>query len=103
MSFVTSMGRRTFVIRSVAGAAALAACGLARAEEPQLQEGDPLAIEHGYRLDPATVDKKKYPKYEAGQICGTCQLFEEKSKGLGGCALFPGKQVHVKAWCDAWG
>ncbi|MFZ6645203.1 high-potential iron-sulfur protein [Undibacterium sp. TJN25] len=103
MSSVSNLRRRTFVIRSLAGAAALAGCGLARAEDPKLQEADPLALEHGYKMDPSTVDKTKYPTYQKGQICGTCQLFEERSKEWGACALFPGKQVHVNAWCDAWG
>ncbi|GGC60039.1 high-potential iron-sulfur protein [Undibacterium terreum] len=98
-----SLNRRTFVIRSVAGVAALTTCGFAIADDPQLLESDASAVEHGYKLDPSKVDKKKFPKYEAGQICGTCQLYEEKSKDMGGCALFPGKLVHVKAWCDAWG
>lgn len=98
-----SVSRRIFVIRSAMGIAALAGCGFAGAEDPRLLESEPLALEHGYVLESSKVDKKKYPHYEAGQICGTCQLFEERSAEWGGCALFPGKQVHVKAWCDAWG
>ncbi|MES2072117.1 MAG: high-potential iron-sulfur protein [Pseudomonadota bacterium] len=98
-----SINRRTFVIRSAAGAIGLVNFNLAQGADPQLQESDPLAIEHGYKLDPAKVDRKKFPRYEVGQICGTCQLYEEQNKEWGGCALFPGKLVHVKAWCDAWG
>ena len=103
MSATMNASRRIFVIRSAVGAAAFAGCSFVRAADPQLLESEPLAVEHGYKLDPSKVDKKKYPKYEEGQICGTCQLYEEQSKEFGGCALFPGRQVHVKAWCDAWG
>lgn len=95
--------RRIFILRSLAGAVALAGMAPAQAEMSKLGEGEATAVEHGYKLDPKAVDRKKFAKYEPGQICGTCQLFDDQGKGWGGCALFPDKLVSVNAWCDAWG
>lgn len=97
--------RRTFVIRSLAGAGALAA-GTAsfRAQaQPAVVDADPQAVGLGYKADGSKTDKTKYPKYAAGQTCGTCALFQGKaSDALGGCPLFAGKQVSAKGWCSAY-
>jgi hypothetical protein len=102
-SRTAQVSRRVFMIQSIVGGVGLACARVALAEMSKLQEGESAAVEHGYKLDAAAVDKKKFPKYEAGQICGTCQLYEDQGQGWGGCALFPNKLVGVNAWCDAWG
>jgi hypothetical protein len=95
--------RRTFLITSVGAAAGLAAANLARAQTAPLAETDPQAQALGYKSDATKADKVKYPKYAAGQMCGTCQLFQGKpSDATGPCALFPGKAVAAKGWCSAW-
>jgi hypothetical protein len=95
--------RRMFLITSVGAAAGLAAANLARAQTAPLAETDPQAQALGYKSDATKADKVKYPKYAAGQMCGTCQLFQGKpSDATGPCALFPGKAVAAKGWCSAW-
>lgn len=78
--------------------------GLAAAQsQPLLQEGDDEALAVGYRADASKVDAKKYPKYAKGQTCANCQLYTpDGSKPSGGCALFYGKDVLAKGWCNAW-
>jgi len=95
--------RRTFLITSVGAAAGLAAANFASAQATPLAETDPQAQALGYKTDATKADKAKYPKYAAGQMCGTCQLFQGKpADAMGPCALFPGKAVASKGWCSAW-
>jgi High potential iron-sulfur protein len=97
--------RRTFFIQAVTGAGALSALSLAQYARAQamVAETDPQASALGYKADAATVDKVKYPKYAAGQMCGNCALFQGKpADAAGGCPLFAGKQVATKGWCSAW-
>jgi hypothetical protein len=52
---------------------------------------------------PLTVDKAKFPKFAAGQNCGSCALYQGKAgDAAGGCPLFAGKQVSSKSWCSAY-
>jgi len=93
--------RRTFVIHSVVGASGLAAAFSAQAAV--LAETDPQAVALGYKADATKVDKTKYPKYAAGQVCHNCALFQGKATdAAGGCPLFGAKQVAGKGWCSAW-
>ena len=57
--------------------------------------------------DATQVDVAKYPRRagEAGskQFCDNCKLYQAGSEeGWGGCAIFPGKEVNAKGWCNAW-
>jgi len=64
---------------------------------------DPQASALGYQSDATKADAKKYPKYAAGQHCGSCALFQGKaSDKAGNCPLFAGKQVASTGWCSAW-
>ena len=78
--------------------------GFARAQsQPLLQEDDDEAKATGYRADAAQVDKAKFPSYAAGQTCANCQLYApDGDRPSGGCALFYGKDVLAKGWCNAW-
>ena len=94
--------RRTFVIHSIVGASVLATASLAQAQA-MVAESDAQAIALGYKADASKADKVKYPKYAAGQQCGTCALYQGKAgAAAGGCPLFAGKQVSSKGWCSAW-
>jgi len=97
-----SMNRRTFVIHSLAGSALLATAGLGRAQAPKVSESDPQAIALGYKENASKVDKVKFPKYAAGQLCSNCQLYQGPPNGLGACPLFAGKAVPGPAWCSAY-
>jgi len=84
---------------------AAAGAGLATAAHAQakVDEKDPQAVALAYVADATKVDKKKYPKYAAGQICANCALYQAKATDAwGGCPLFAGKQVAGKGWCSAW-
>ena len=96
--------RRTFVIQSAVGAGMLSATALAYSQAPALvQETEPQAVALGYKNDATKVDKAKYPKYAAGQVCANCALYQGKpTDAAAGCPLFAGKQVGAKAWCSAW-
>lgn len=82
------------------GAAALSGTALAQG---QVDETSPQAQALGYVADATKADAKKYPKYAAGQKCGTCALFQGKpGDAAGNCPLFAGKQVSAAGWCSAW-
>lgn len=93
--------RRTFILSVVATSATLATSrSFAQAT---LSEKDPQAQALGYVSDATKADTKKYPKYAAGQACGSCALYQGKpGDAAGNCPLFAGKQVSVKGWCSAW-
>lgn len=93
--------RRVFMLTLAAGTAALATAA-ARAQA-KLDEKDPTAAALGYVADTAKADAKKYPKHEASQKCGNCQLFQGKAGAADGpCPLFPGKVVSANGWCASW-
>ena len=97
--------RRAFIqILPLAGAAALCAnAALAAGAAPTLDPKDAQAVALGYVVDATKADKAKYPKYAAGQACGSCQLYQGKAGDAAApCALFGGKQVGAKAWCSAY-
>ena len=98
----TSFPRRVFVVHIAAAAGAVLATPRAVAQA-LVSEADPQAKALGYVSDAAKVDAKKYPKYVAGQICANCALYQAKpTDPVGGCALFAGRLVPAKAWCNAW-
>jgi hypothetical protein len=97
-----SSTRRTFMIQvsTAAGAALVAQQASAQA---MVSETDPQAAGLGYKADASKVDKAKFPKYAAGQACGSCALYQGKpTDASGNCGLFPGKQVAGKGWCSAY-
>ncbi len=94
--------RRTLLM-TIAATAATIGTG-AHAQAPaKLDEKDPQAQALGYVADATRADAKKYPKYAAGQACGTCALYQGKAGDAAGpCPLFGGRQVAAKGWCSAW-
>ncbi|PTB18012.1 High potential iron-sulfur protein [Trinickia symbiotica] len=95
--------RRTFLITSLGAASALALSRQALADAPHVAESDPTAQALGYKEDATKVDKAKYAKYQAGETCSNCQLFQGKAgDAYGPCALFGGKQVNAKGWCSGY-
>lgn len=97
-----SSPRRTFLI-TVAGASSAALLGTQARAQAMVAETDPQAQGVGYKADATKVDKAKFPKYAAGQLCSNCTLYQGKANDAsGGCALFPGKAVAAKGWCNAY-
>ena len=97
-----NINRRTFVIHSLVGSAALTVANLSRAEAVKLAESDAQATALGYKESATKVDKTKFPKYAAGQSCANCQLYKGAATGTGTCAIFAGKQVSSTGWCNAY-
>jgi len=74
--------RRRFIsLVPLLGAAALAR---AQAPAPLVDPKDPQAMALGYSADATKVDKAKYPKYAAGQACGSCALYQGKAGDASG-------------------
>ncbi|MFZ6654819.1 high-potential iron-sulfur protein [Undibacterium sp. TJN19] len=98
----TNNQRRLFMTR-MAGTCLVMCTPVCHAADPALKESDPAAKEHAYVEDAAKVDVKRFPEFKDTQKCGSCQLYEDKGKGWGACAIFPGKLVKEAGWCDVWG
>ncbi len=95
--------RRHFIVMAATIASSSALIGKARAAAVPVSESDPNAQALGYRADAAQVDKAKFAQYQAGQMCGTCQLYQGKAGDPSGpCAIFSGKLVNAKGWCSAY-
>ena len=93
--------RRIFLM-TLAATGAAASLGV-NAQPKLLDEKDPTAIALGYVADASKVDKAKYPKYAAGQVCANCALYQGKATDPAApCTLFAGKLVAGKGWCSAW-
>ncbi|MCW2310555.1 high-potential iron-sulfur protein [Rhodoferax antarcticus] len=57
----------------------------------------------GYVENAANADKVKYKNFVAGSHCANCGLYQGKATDkIGGCPLFPGKNVSGEGWCSAW-
>ena len=96
--------RRTLLFRLIPAAGVALVAGRALAAGPEkAAESDPTAVALGYRQDAGKVDKAKFPKYAAGQACGSCQLFQGKAgDAWAPCPVLGGKQVAAKGWCSAY-
>ncbi len=70
---------------------------------PHVDEAGAQATGLGYRADATTVDKTKYARYQAGQACGLCALYQgTPDAAWGGCGIFVGQAVSAKGWCSAF-
>lgn len=100
MTHPAPRARRQFLLLASAGAVGLPLCARAQA---MVDPKDPQAVALGYVADAKNVDKKKFPRYAAGQLCSNCALYQGKATDkAAGCPLFPGKQVAGPGWCNAW-
>jgi len=102
MTFKVSITRRVFMVKTVAASCATFSVLSAQAQT-MLLESDAPAKTLGYKADTSKIDRKQQPRYEAGQICSNCSLYQgAANSNSGGCPLFPGKQVAAKGWCSAY-
>jgi hypothetical protein len=93
--------RRQFI--SLIPVASLGLAATARADAPPVDLKDPTAVQLGYVLDASKADKTKFPKFEAGQMCGNCALYQGPAGSTQGpCPIYQNKIVLSKAWCSAW-
>ncbi|ABB06401.1 High potential iron-sulfur protein [Burkholderia sp. Ac-20384] len=98
--------RRRFIAVTTVLASALAVGRRAAAADAGagvVQETDANAQALGYKTDASRVDHAKYPKFQAGEACANCQFFQGKAGATTGpCAIFGGKQVNAKGWCNTY-
>jgi hypothetical protein len=98
-----SLSRRRFMILVASAATTTVLSIESRAEAPLLAENDPTARALGYKADAAQVDKTTFPRYQTGQTCANCQLYQGKPGSVTGpCPTYGGKLVYAKGWCNAY-
>jgi hypothetical protein len=101
-----NIGRRDFLkAGSLAAVSAAIAGGVdnAAAQGAKVDEKEAQAQSLGYKHDATKVDKVKFAKYQAGQACANCALYQGKpADAWGACPIFAGKQVAAKGWCSAY-
>lgn len=90
--------RRSFLCSLGAGVIAMPLSTLSRnefafaSETPKLDPEDPSAKALGYVQQSPTTKR-----------CGGCQLYRgSRSAEWGRCAIFPGRLVNTKGWCQSW-
>ena len=70
---------------------------------PRVSEDDPQAKNLAYVHNAEDVIASEQPRYQSGQHCGNCQLYQGSSgEEWGACPLFSGKQVKKTGWCNAY-
>ena len=100
------LSRRRFIFATGAGGAALLSAGFmagANAAGEMVDPSSPQAVALGYVTDGASVDTEKFKRYEAGQECANCQLYQGSADSeSAACLLFAGQAVAAKGWCNSW-
>ncbi|MCC7121516.1 MAG: high-potential iron-sulfur protein [Gammaproteobacteria bacterium] len=100
--------RRSFFKRGVQAVAAVSVAQLIAnrvayaADVPHVDPASPQASGLGYVEDAATVDKAKFTRFQDGQHCATCALYQGADAEWGPCGIFPGQAVAAKGWCSAF-
>lgn len=101
--------RRTFFKQGLGAVAAASAATLLvqraafAADMPHVDPASPQASGLGYVEDAATVDKAKQTRFQDGQHCAVCALYQGAAGSeWGGCGIFPGQAVAAKGWCSAF-
>lgn len=95
--------RRRFIKLAAAGLAGAPFAGLivsgAANAQALVSESDPQAVGLGYKADAAKATSRKDPQAH----CANCNLYGGKpGVAEGPCAIFPGKLVSAKGFCNAW-
>ena len=104
-----SSNRRRFLLKcgasgvAVLGAQAIGQSAALAADMEPVSPSDAMAAALGYVEDATTTDTAKFSRYEAGQTCANCLLYQGAADSeSGGCPLFAGKSVAAKGWCNSW-
>lgn len=95
--------RRVFMLKLVAGSAALSGTTRLMAAPKKVEENEPKAMSLGYRHDSAQVDTKKFPKHAAGQKCNGCMAWLGKpTDAWAECDLMADRLVAGGGWCSSY-
>lgn len=90
--------RRDFLKLIPVACLSLTLPGLLQAAPGQVSESEPQALALGYRKNAKQVDKARYPRYAAGQVCSNCMFYQAG----GACPLFGGRKVAATGWCNSY-
>jgi len=94
---------KTLETEAKSAAAEMKAAAPTGAEMPRLAIDDPQAKSLSYVEDATTIDSARLPRYQAGQDCSNCALFQDKDGAeWAGCSIFPGKLVSAAGWCSVY-
>ena len=69
---------------------------------PKVDKSSARAKQLAYLHDASTVSPDAQPRYEEGQHCGNCALYQGGDAAWGACPLFNGQQVKRTGWCNAY-
>jgi hypothetical protein len=69
---------------------------------PRVDENSAKTKQLAYVHDASTVSSDAQPRYEEGQQCANCALYQGGSAAWGACPLFTGQQVKRTGWCNAY-
>lgn len=69
---------------------------------PKLDENSAQAKQLAYVHDASTISADSQPRYESGQLCSNCALYQGGSDPWGACPLFQGKLVKSTGWCNGY-
>jgi len=70
---------------------------------PRLSEDNTQAKSLNYKHIASDVDTSKNPRYQEGQACANCQVYQgNDGDDWGPCAIFAGKAVKATGWCTAY-
>lgn len=95
--------RRDFLKRIPVVCIGVVFAPLALAGPIRLKESAPNALALGYRLNAKSVDKARWPRYQSGQACSNCILYQAKpGVAFGGCPIFGDQQVAAAGWCNSY-
>ena len=95
--------RRVFLMKVVAGSAALAGAGHAAASVKKVEENESKAVSLGYRHDSTKVDKAKFPKHSPNEKCSNCMAWLGKpSDAWAECDLMADRMVAAGGWCSSY-
>jgi hypothetical protein len=73
------------------------------ADMPHVDPASAQAQGLGYIHDATAVDKATYARYQDGQICANCLLYQGAADSeWGGCGIFAGQAVAAQGWCNAY-
>jgi hypothetical protein len=94
--------RRAFLLRLLAGSAAVLAGARAASAAEALDPTDGYARSMGYVLNTEQVDQSRYPRHAADQKCHGCKLWNGGDNDVGNCSFFDGATSPKNGWCKNW-
>jgi hypothetical protein len=100
---MTMTSRRVFIIKSIAGVAAISSLQTAQAKSNRLDPNDSYAKSMGFVPEASVIDPKanrNWRKYKTGQACSKCQLWDGKEKDeYAACSFFGDQHTPRTGWC----